>query len=130
MSQYRNMQNQGRSVFPKSPLPGREGEGRGIAERWRSGAADSGSEARADAGSRRLQRFVRRGMCDGRHATLWLLPLWGVFPATGEIDRHVSPDPLLRVLFMRHETCGRRASSAQQGQTSPKCSFAFGPLPG
>src|SRR5207248_3179841 len=30
------------------------------AERWRSGAADSGSEARADAGSRRLQRFVRR----------------------------------------------------------------------
>ena len=33
MSQYRNMQNQGHSVFPKSPLPGREGEGRGIAER-------------------------------------------------------------------------------------------------
>ena len=28
------MQNQGRSVFPKSPLPGREGEGRGIAERY------------------------------------------------------------------------------------------------
>ena len=26
------MQNQGHSVFPKSPLPGREGEGRGIAE--------------------------------------------------------------------------------------------------
>jgi hypothetical protein len=42
------------------------------------------------------QRCVRRGMCDGRHATLWLLPLCWAFPATGEIDGHVSPEPLVR----------------------------------
>ena len=41
-----------------------------------------------------VQYFVRCGMCDGRYATLWLLPLWCAFPATGEIDGHVSPEPL------------------------------------
>ena len=33
MSSYRHMQHQGHAVFPTSPLPGREGEGRGRAER-------------------------------------------------------------------------------------------------
>src|SRR6266536_6402564 len=62
------------------------------AQRRASGAAGSGSAA--DAVRRRLHAFVRRGMCDGRRATLRLPPLCCAFPAAGEIDGHVSPDPL------------------------------------
>jgi hypothetical protein len=96
MSQYRNMQNQGRSVFLKSPLPGREGEGRGIAERCASAAAGSRSEERAEAGGSRLQAVVRLGVALGlRVDPLSPRPLIGLLPPRTPTSR---PSPCLCLL--------------------------------
>ena len=60
MSSYRHMQHQGHAVFPTSPLPGREGEGRGRAERIRvRRAAVAHRSGRPLAATARLVRALR-----------------------------------------------------------------------
>lgn len=78
------------SAWPRTP----SGHRRCTALPWATRPAAAAPTTFADAVRRRLHAFVRRGMCDGRRATLRLPPLCCAFPAAGEIDGHVSPDPL------------------------------------